>query len=109
MRSDAGDGSDGSDGAYIGISGDEASGYVLTHLRYPASDDRSMGVRIQGERAEVSVPAGCGGCVAELAVSYGGEVATATAASVAPEDVGAFAFSVLAKRIVAEQPDLRRS
>lgn len=37
------------------------------------------------------------------------EVATATAASVAPEDVGAFAFSVLAKRIVAEQPDLRRS
>ncbi|NLE99044.1 MAG: hypothetical protein GX596_13820, partial [Propionibacterium sp.] len=76
VRSDAGDGSD---GAYIGISGDEANGYVLTHLRYPASDDRSMGVRIQGERAEVSVPAGCGGCVAELAVSYGGEVATATA------------------------------
>ncbi|HLU42884.1 MAG TPA: hypothetical protein VKZ55_10820 [Microthrixaceae bacterium] len=73
VRSDAGG------GAHIGISGDEASGYALTHLRYPASDDRSMGVRIQGERAEVSVPAGCGGCVAELAVSYGGEVATATA------------------------------
>jgi len=36
------------------------------------------------------------------------EIATATAATVGPEDVGAFAFSVLAKRVVAEQPDLRR-
>lgn len=36
------------------------------------------------------------------------ETATATAAVVGTEDVGAFAFSVLAKRIVAECPELAR-
>ncbi|MGB3409906.1 MAG: hypothetical protein WBA45_01810 [Microthrixaceae bacterium] len=71
-------------GAYIGIAGSEATGYVLTELRYPsASDDVSIGVRIQGDQVEASVPAGCGECVAELSASYGGEVAKATAPAAA--------------------------
>lgn len=71
-------------GAYIGITGDEATGYVLTELRYPSeSDDVSLGVSVQGDHVEASVPAGCDGCVAELAASYDGEVATATAPAAA--------------------------